>query len=438
MHVHSRQMAPANYYNMSRVPTSHVGHVHKDTRMANAERSDTTTRNDNASGGRTPGSGPAATVAAYRQDDDRRRDEARVAILQNQVDEMRAANRELASRQTHDEEAIKQNESLSAQLRLAIEQLRQESQQTSQARALDENRTRQLIQELETRIDDGVRPVRSLQAHVSELLETSRRKVDDTSQTDQRLEELVTVIEHLSALGDRTSAVSHGLRDTIDGVRSEVEGFRRDIIRAEDAIKIVDQEARRRSSDVQDIAEGYSARLDELRADLGHLYDSFEDQRRGLVHVDPTLDELRAGELALRQDQARLQSQVTERHALLTDMLDDARQENDARFEQLRQIFEERLDRLNERLEEANEQYRELTYKVTDLNAAIEELRQVDGSLHRDLWYLHEQRVRVRLEQVQEELDVATAQRRDADAETQIGMGNRYRRRRQGNEIAES
>jgi chromosome segregation ATPase len=402
--------------------------------MPKAENRDTTTPGDVDNTGRASGSGPAATVAAFRQDDDRRRDEARVAALQNQVDELRLANRELASRQTRDEEILKQNETLVAQVRLAIEQLRQESQQTGQARALDENRTRQLIQDLESRIDDGVRPIRSLQAHVSELLEASRQKVDDTGQTEQRLDEIVTIIEHLSALGDRTNAISHGLRDNIDGVRSEVEGFRRDIIRAEDAIKIVDQEGRRRTTDVQEIAESYSARLDELRADLGHLYDSFEDQRRGLVHVDPTLDELRAGELGLRQDQARLQSQLTERHDLLIDMHDDARQETDARFEQLRQTFEERIDRLNERLEEAGEQYRELTYKLADLNAALDELRQVDASLHRDLWYLHEQRVRVRLEQVQEELDVATAQRRDADTEAQVGLGNRFRRRRQGTE----
>jgi len=399
--------------------------------MTANDHSDPAARDEADVQGRTPGSRPAATVAAFRQDDERRREDARIATLQSQVDELRAANRELASRQTRDEEILKQNETLSAQLRLAFEQLRQESQQTAQARALDENRTRQLLQELEVRVDDGVRPIRSLQAHVSELLEASRRKIDDTGQTDQRLDEMVTVIEHLSALGDRTNAISHGLRDTIDGVRTEVEGFRRDIIRAEDAIKIVDQEARRRTTDVQDIAESYSARLDELRADLGHLYDTFEDQRRGLVHVDPTLDELRAGELALRQDVGRFQAQLTERHDLLIDMHDDARQENDARFEQLRQTFEERLDRLNERLEEANEQFRETTYKLSDFNSALEELRQVDASLHRDLWYLHEQRVRVRLEQIQEELDVATGQRRDADAEAQAGMGQRYRRRRQ-------
>jgi len=402
--------------------------------MTRNDLPDTTTSEPNQ---RQAGQATAATVNAFRQEDERRRDEARIAALQNQVDELRAANRELASRQTRDEELIKQNESLVAQVRLAVEQLRQESQQSAQARALDENRTRQIVQELETRIDDGVRPIRSLQAHVSELLEASRRKVDDSGQADKRIDEVVTVVEHLSALSDRSSAITHGLRDNIDTVRAEVEGFRRDIIRAEDAIKIVDQEARRRTTDVKDIAESYSARLDELRADLGHLYDSFEDQRRALVHVDPTLDELRTEGLSLRQDLGRVQAQITERHDMVIEMHDDARQENDARFEQLRQTFEERVDRLNERLEEMGEQYREFTYRLSDMGSLLEELRQVDAALHRDIWYLHEQRVRTRLEQIQEELDMATAQRRDADGEAQAGLGNRFRRRRQATENPE-
>jgi chromosome segregation ATPase len=415
-------------------PTQSHIYSRKSLVMVNPRNANTTTsRMDPADG---PQGQPSA-VANYRGEDERRREDARFVALQNQIDELRMLNRELVSRQSRDEELIKQNESLSAQLRLALEQLRQESQQTAQARALDENRTRQVVQELEARIDDGIRPVRSLQAHVSELLEASRRKVDDAGQAEKRIDELVTIVEHLSAVSDRNAALAHGLRDNIDGVRAEVDGFRRDIIRAEDAIKIVDQEGRRRTTDVKEVAESYSARLDELRADLGHLYDSFEDQRRGLVHVDPTLDELRAGELSLRQDLGRLQAQVTERHDILIDMQDDARQETDARFDQLRQTIEERLDRLNERLEEANEQFRETTYKLSDLNAALEELRQVDAALHRDIWYLHEQRVRVRLEQIQEELDVATAQRRDADSEAQAGLGNRFRRRRQGGEQAE-
>lgn len=375
------------------------------------------------------GSRSLANAAQQRQEDDRRRDEARIATLQSQVDELKQLMRELTSRQTRDQEHAKAQESLLAQTRLSIEQIRQEAQQSAQARALDENRTRQIIQDLEARIDDGTRPIRSLQAHVTELLDSSRRKVDDTSQNQQRFDELITMIEHLSALSDRTTVVTHTLRDNIESVRGEVDALRRDVIRTDDSIKIVDQEARRRTADVQEIAESYTVRIDELRADLAHLYDSLEDTRRGLVHVDPTLDELRAGELSLRQDLNRLQATTNERHDLLIDMHDDARQETDARFEQLRQQLEERVERLNERIEAAVDAHRELSYRFTDLSAQLEELRQVDASLHRDIWYLHEQRVRVRLEQIQEELDIASSQRRDAEADAQGGLGQRFRRR---------
>jgi chromosome segregation ATPase len=376
------------------------------------------------------GQGPIKSAVTMRQEDDRRREEARAATLQSQVDELRQALRELASRQTRDTEQIKLQETTIAQLRLTIDQLRQEAQQSAQARALDENRTRQEVGDLEARIEDATRPVRSLQAHVSELLEASRRKVDDSQQTMKRFEEIETIIEHLSAVSDRTSAISHTLRESIEAFRAEVDGLHRDIIRAEDAVKIVDQEARRRATDVIAITEGYSARIDELRADLAHLYDSLEDTRRGLVHVDPTLDELRAGELQLRQDLNRLQAQSTERHDLLIEVQDDHRQETDARFEHLRGAIEERIERLNERLEESGEGQREFSYKLSDVNSALEELRQVDATLHRDIWYLHEQRVRVRLEQIQEELDTVTAQRRDAESEAQVGLANKFRRRR--------
>ena len=113
---------------------------------------------------------------------------------------------------------------------------------------------------------------------------------------------------------------------------------------------------------------------------------------------------------------------------MLIDMHDDARQESDARFEQLRQNMEERFDRLNERLEEITEMHRDLSYRLGSVSSEMEELRQVDTALHRDIWYLHEQRVRIRMEQVQEELDAATTQRRDAESEMRGGAGRRPRR----------
>src|SRR5688500_16271142 len=145
---------------------------------------------------RTPGQPPAG-IPAYRQEDDRRRDDARLATLQTQVDEVRQALRELASRQVRLEDNVKQFEGTTAQNRIQIDQIRQENAQSGQARALDENRTRQQLVDLEQHLDDGIRPMRGMQAQIAELLEASRKKVDDSSQNQRRFDELKTLLDTL-------------------------------------------------------------------------------------------------------------------------------------------------------------------------------------------------------------------------------------------------
>ena len=364
---------------------------------------------------RAPGASQPG-IPPYRQDDERRRDEARLSTLQNQLDELRQALRELASRQVRIEETVKQYEGGSAQNRLGLEQLRQETQQSAQARALDENRTRQQIGDLEQRIDDATRPIRSLTAHVNELLEASRKKTDDTGQHLRRYDELRGMIEHVQALGDRNAVMTHQLRDSIDNVRGETEQVRRDLLRNEDAIKIVDQEARRRIAEVVQASADVSSRIDELRSDVAHTFDLIEETRRSITHVDPTLEELRQIDIALRQDIVRFQQQAIERHETVIERQEDTRQAVDGQFAELRTAMEQRYERLGERIEAVDEQFRELGYRLSTFVLQLDELKQVDGTLRRDLWALHEQRVRLRLEQVQQELDLVTGSRRVAEA----------------------
>ncbi|CAA9573671.1 MAG: hypothetical protein AVDCRST_MAG49-3908 [uncultured Thermomicrobiales bacterium] len=362
------------------------------------------------------------TSSIYRQEDDRRRDEARVVTLQNQVDELRQAMREVLSRQLRGEEQLKLYEGAAAQNRLTLEQIRQEAHQTAQARALDENRTRQQLADLEAHFEDATRPIRSLQAHVTELLEVSRKKTDDTGVHERRYDELGTAIEHLAAQNDRTAVVTHQLRDAIDLLRSESDQLRRDLLRAEDAAKIIDQEARRRIAEVAQVGASFGGRIDELRADLAHLYDLLDETRRGLVHIDPTLEELRAADELIRVDVVRNQAQAIERHEVLVDRAEDVRVHVDARFDDVRQTIETRAERLADRIEALGDEHRELGFRVGSLAGELEGLRQVDAGIRRDVWYLHEQRVRLRFEQIQQELDIVTGQRRDA--ETSAGDRN--------------
>src|SRR3954447_1351940 len=362
---------------------------------------------------------------SVRLEDERRRDEARFAALQNQVDELRQAVRELVTRRGRDEELLRHHESAAAQNRLAIDQLRQETQQSAQARALDENRTRQQVVDLDARIEDVGRPIRSLQAHVVELIDAERLKADDTAQYRQRDDELQTQIEHLSAHVDRSGVLIHQVRDSIEAVREETDILRRDIVRAEDSIKIVDQEARRRVAAIAQEGETVTSRIDELRSDLGHLFDLIDDTRRSIVHIDPSLEELREVDAAIRQEFGRAQGQNVERHELVLERVEDMRGDIDARFVDVRQALEQRHERLSERIEDLNEVHRELGFRITQLSGQLDELRLVDSALRRDLWLINEQQVRLRLDQAQKELDLITAQRKDSEAESGAGRVRR-------------
>lgn len=343
-----------------------------------------------------------------------------MATMQQQVDELRQALRELASRQVRLEDNIKQSDGMTVQNRIHLDQIKQEGAQSIQARALDENRTRQQIADLEQQLSDATRPIRSLQAHVTELLETNRKKTDDTGQSQRRIDEIKTLIDNLQALGDRNAVVTHQLRDAIDASRSEIEQVRRDIIRNEDAVKVVDQEARRRIAEVAQVTEGFGSRMDEIRSDLAHAFDLVEEVRRSVTHVDPALEALQEADAATRVELNRLQAQSVERHEMLVERIDDSRSNSETHLLELRTSMDQRFERISERIERLTEEFRQLEFKVSTVGLSIDELKQTDAGLRREVWTLHEQRLRTRLEQVQQELEQVTGSRRSVEAESRV------------------
>ncbi|MDQ2683264.1 MAG: hypothetical protein M3Y37_07025, partial [Chloroflexota bacterium] len=266
-------------------------------------------------------------------------------------------------------------------------------------------------------LEDSIRPIRSLQAHVAEILESTRKKADDTGQYQRRIDELKTLIENLQALGDRNAVVTHQLRDSIDAIRSEIEQVRRDIIRNEDAVKIVDQEARRRIAEVAQVTEGFSARMDEIRSDLAHAFDLVEEVKRSVAHVDPALEQLRETDASTRVEVNRLQAQSVERHEMLVERIDDARANAETNMLEVRTSMDQRFERVSERMERLTEELRQVEFKVSTVGLSIDELKQTDVGLRREIWSLHEQRLRARLEQVQQELEHVTGSRRTVEAE---------------------
>ncbi len=352
-----------------------------------------------------------------REEDRRKRDEVRIAALQTQVDELRSLVRELASRQVRGEEQFKNYEAGISQLRTQVEQHRHESSQAGQARAMDDARLRQQLSEIDARIDESIKPVRALQAHVTEILESIRRGRDDDQDEVRRFTELRTQIEHVAALAERNNDVVQLLRDSAASLRTDLEQTDRNTLKVEDNIRIVEQDVRRRVAETNQEIENIGIRLEEVRPIFGQLEAQISDVRDSSRHIDPALDALTRTDERQQAEITRYYTQANERDDLLGERIDELRVQQEIGMRDIRQHLEPRFERVSERLDAQADTDRELAYRLNMIEMRLDELADADVRLRRELWHLEEIRVRRRFDQIQQELETSVEGRRAAEAE---------------------
>lgn len=352
-----------------------------------------------------------------RDEDRRKRDEIRITTVQTQLDEVRSLVRELVTRQARGEEQFKNYEAGLAQLRGLVDQQRHESTQAAQARAMEDARLRQQVTEIDARISESVKPIRTLQAHVTEILEVIRRGRDDNQDDVRRFEELHNQIEHVSALAERNNDIIQLVRDSAATLRTDLEQVQRDTLKVEDGVRIVEQEVRRRIAEANQEIENLGIRIDETRPIFGQLEAQIADVRESLRHVDPTLEELAKVDERVQGEVTRFYTQSNERDDLLGERIDELRVQHEISVRDIRQNTEQRFERVSERVDALGDADRELAYRMNMIEMRMDELIDADIRLRREMWHLHELRVRYRFDQIQQELEGAVEGRRAAEAE---------------------
>jgi chromosome segregation ATPase len=362
--------------------------------------------------------GPRSDLRDVARDDERRkRDEAKLVTVQQQIDELRQLMREYVARQGRNEEQFRTYEVALTNQRAGLEQQRHEATQAAQARQLEDARIRQQLADLDARIEETGRPIRSLQAHVTELVDTIRRGRDDSQDELRRHEELKSIIEHIAAISERNSGVTGSLRESIAALRTDLEQTQRDLIKAEDAVKIVEQELRRRMAESGQETRNLGVKIEELRPLFTQLDAQIDEVRTSIVHIDPALEVLTEADARIQEEIARFYSQTIERDDLLSERIDEIRRHLDVQVRDLRQIGEQRFDRINTRVDGLSDIDRELAYRLNLIDMRLDELRDVDVKLRRELWHLHELQTRRRLDQAQAEVESVIDARRVAEQE---------------------
>lgn len=361
---------------------------------------------------------------AMRDDERRRRDEVRVATLQSQIDELRSLVRELTSRQVRNEDHFKNYEAGLAELRAALDQQRYEAGQRTQVRQLEETRVREQLGALDERIDELNKPIRSLQSQVAEAIEALRRVRDEDRQEDRRYHELRTVLDDIATHAERNSDNIKAVRDLIESVKTDHAQTQRDLIKTDDSVRIVEQDARRRVSEIQQAIQVVESRIDAFKPRFDQIDALIEDTRDSIQHIDPTFEELRAVDQSLETELQRVYTNSVERDDLHGERIDELRVQLDTSNRDLRQAIEAYYERLNERIDGVADRVRELGYRLSVIEMKLDELVEADSRIRREVWHLHEMRTRSRLDQIQTELEEVIASRREFEEQIASDQGD--------------
>src|SRR5437867_3352695 len=124
-------------------------------------------------------------LRSAREEDQRKREEAQLYSVQQQIDELRRQLKENLARQQWFEELYRQGEGKFSQLQLAQDRLAQDVAQTLHARQVDEGRMKAQIADIARQIESPDKQIRELRSHIHEL-GTAIKSDRDAAAADRR------------------------------------------------------------------------------------------------------------------------------------------------------------------------------------------------------------------------------------------------------------
>jgi chromosome segregation ATPase len=346
-----------------------------------------------------------AMDARARDEERRRRDAITINNLQQQIDELRALVRDQVARVGRSDEIVKNVEVITADVRADLDDHRRGQVQYAQARQLDDNRVRAALADMHGGISEAHGAIRTLQAQAAELIEQTRARRDTTDVTNRRFDELQSQITRTFAQQDRLIEVMKGLRESIEEVRVEAAQARRDYQRVEDAIRIVDSEAKRRIVEVDQRIDVIPPRVDESLRRIAAVETAFKSVGEEFARLHNGIANLAAVDVRQEEVYLTYNEQALERHDLVLERMEEVRQQGDAVDRDLRHAAEERDAYLASRVDLSDEGLRDVAHRISLVNTRVDEVGQRIADVRKELARASEQQVRSRFKQVQQELE---------------------------------
>lgn len=316
-----------------------------------------------------------------KEEEQRKRDEAQLYSMQQQIDELRRQLKESMARQQWFEELSRQNEGKVQQLQMSQDRLSQDVVQHLSAREIGEGRMKARLDDIATRVDAPDKQLRELRAQIIEVNKIIKGERDVETADRQQIDEIQRQIRDIHAAMGVLSDGQRQLRDLIHELDAAIGEVKQEAVHVAEMQRLEEQRLRRSGVELQEAFEALRQQFTEIAAKTQRV----DDVRRQLVErieaVEELLTTLRTDDDSLRKEIERMDKTEMEHYLSQQDRVETIRIQVEASLGEMRQVADQRLDRYTNRFLTVDERLRNIEQLLSEIPPRFEALERRDETI---------------------------------------------------------
>lgn len=315
-------------------------------------------------------------TAKYEEERLRAHEQSQIVYLQGQIDELRRLLKDQTNKYNWAMEQVRKTEATVTQIQSLYERHAEEVTQANELVKRDVITLRKEIAGALVKIDEGIRPIRDLQAQIQQVAEARKQDRDYVSSWLGRIETLERQIPQLQAQIKELDERQRQLLLQLDRLREADAVAVNEARRVGEELQLEKQSLRRQSveatqlvGDLRAILDEHAsriARIDEIRQHIDLFSETIPKQ---IVDLSAKLPDLVT-------EIKRVERVSTERFLMNQERLEEVRQAADEKLVDLQAADEQHLRQLTAWLERIDSYLREIEQRVTRSTARLEHAHQ--------------------------------------------------------------
>jgi chromosome segregation ATPase len=316
-------------------------------------------------------------TAKFEEERLRAQEQSQIVYLQGQIDELRRLLKDQTNKYNWAMEQVRKTEAAVVQVQGLFERHAGEVLQANEAVRRDVISLRKEVAGALVKIDEGVRPIRDMQAQIQQVAEARKADRDYVAswlgRIEQTEQQIVAVQAQVKELDDRQRQVLLQL----DRLREADTAAAQETRRVGDELQIEKQSLRRQAveaqqlvADVRGVLEEHAARIariDEIREHVTLFAETLPSQ---IIAVAEKLPGMVA-------EVKRVERLSTERFLMNQERLEEVRQQADEKISDLQAADEQHLRQLTAWLERIDGYLREIEQRLGRSTSKLENVQQV-------------------------------------------------------------